>query len=48
VQVGWDPRRAVLVRPPSGLSATALADLLRRLQSAVQHPASAQIDWPRR
>jgi len=33
VQVGWDPRRAVLVRPPSGLSATTLADLLRRLQS---------------
>jgi bacteriocin biosynthesis cyclodehydratase domain-containing protein len=33
VQVGWDPRRAVLVRPPSGLSAAALADLLRRLQS---------------
>ena len=21
VQVGWDPRRAVLVRPPEGLSA---------------------------
>jgi hypothetical protein len=35
VQVGWDPRRAVLVRPPSGLSATALADLLRCLQSGV-------------
>jgi bacteriocin biosynthesis cyclodehydratase domain-containing protein len=33
VQVGWDPRRAVLVRPPSGLTATALADLLRHLQS---------------
>jgi bacteriocin biosynthesis cyclodehydratase domain-containing protein len=33
VQVGWDPRRAVLVRPPSGLGAAALADLLRRLQS---------------
>lgn len=33
VQVGWDPRRAVLVRPPSGLTASALADLLRRLQS---------------
>jgi hypothetical protein len=33
VQVGWDPRRAVLVRPPSGLTARALADLLRRLQS---------------
>jgi hypothetical protein len=33
VQVGWDPRRAVLVRPPAGLSAAALADLLRVLQS---------------
>jgi hypothetical protein len=33
VQVGWDPRRAVLVRPPTGLTAAALADLLRTLQS---------------
>jgi len=33
VQVGWDPRRAVLVRPPSGMTARALADLLRQLQS---------------
>jgi hypothetical protein len=33
VQVGWDPRRAVLVRPPAGLSAGALAELLRMLQS---------------
>src|SRR4051794_29284327 len=33
VQVGWDPRRAVLVSPPAGLSAAALADLLRTLQS---------------
>jgi len=33
VQVGWDPRRAVLVRPPSGWSTAALADLLRSLQS---------------
>ncbi len=32
-RVGWDPRRAVLVRPPSGLSPTALAELLRALQS---------------
>ena len=35
VQVGWDPRRAVLVRPPDGLSAAALADLLRVLQSGI-------------
>ncbi|HET7667466.1 MAG TPA: cyclodehydratase [Mycobacterium sp.] len=33
VQVGWDPRRAVLVRPPTGLRPTGLADLLRTLQS---------------
>ena len=34
VQVGWDPRRAVLVRPPAGLSAADLAGLLRALQSS--------------
>ena len=33
VQVGWDPRRAVVVRPPSGLPTSTLADLLRHLQS---------------
>ena len=33
VQVGWDPRRAVLVRPPTGLTSRALGDLLRVLQS---------------
>src|SRR5690242_4865608 len=33
VQVGWDPRRAVLVRPPAGLSAAGLAEVLRALQS---------------
>jgi len=33
VQVGWDPRRAVLVHPPSGLSAAGLAELLRTMQS---------------
>jgi bacteriocin biosynthesis cyclodehydratase domain-containing protein len=32
VQVGWDPRRAVIVQPPDGLSAAALADLLRAMQ----------------
>jgi bacteriocin biosynthesis cyclodehydratase domain-containing protein len=35
VQVGWDPRRAMLVEPPDGLSAAALADLLRTMQSGV-------------
>ncbi|WP_422748912.1 cyclodehydratase [Mycobacterium sp. WMMD1722] len=33
VQVGWNPRRAVLVEPPTGLTAATLADLLRRMQS---------------
>jgi hypothetical protein len=33
VQVGWDPRRAVLVRPPSGLTAAELAGLLRYMRS---------------
>jgi hypothetical protein len=44
VQVGWDPRRAVLVRPPSGLSPTALADLLRTLQSGATL-ADLQARW---
>ncbi|MBB2771315.1 MULTISPECIES: hypothetical protein [Mycolicibacterium] len=35
VQIGWDPRRAMLVRPPAGLTASALADLLRTLQSGM-------------
>lgn len=33
VQVGWDPRRAVLIHPPGELTAVGLADLLRHLQS---------------
>ncbi|QBC86504.1 cyclodehydratase [Mycobacterium avium] len=33
VQVGWDPRRAVLVRPPRGLAAAELATLLRSMCS---------------
>jgi bacteriocin biosynthesis cyclodehydratase domain-containing protein len=33
VQVGWDPRRAVLVRPPCGLAAAELARLLRSMRS---------------
>lgn len=32
VQVGWDPRRAVLVRPPAGMTTTGLAALLRSMQ----------------
>jgi bacteriocin biosynthesis cyclodehydratase domain-containing protein len=36
VQVGWDPRRAVLVRPPCGLTPTGLAALLRSMRSPIQ------------
>ena len=32
VQLGWDPRRAVLVRPPTGMTPDRLAQLLRTLQ----------------
>ncbi|WP_293042507.1 cyclodehydratase [Mycobacterium sp.] len=38
VQVGWDPRRAVLVRPPSGLPAAELATLLRSMWSPTPLP----------
>lgn len=38
VQVGWDPRRAVLVRPPGGLAAAALATLLRSMWSPTPLP----------
>lgn len=33
VQVGWDPRRAVLVQPPPGLTAPALATVLRTMHA---------------
>lgn len=32
IQLGWDPRRAVMVRPPAGMTQTQLADALRALQ----------------
>ncbi|MHA7665319.1 TOMM precursor leader peptide-binding protein [Mycolicibacterium sp. HS_4_1] len=35
VQLGWDPRRAIGIRPPAGLSAADLAELLRGMQSGV-------------
>jgi bacteriocin biosynthesis cyclodehydratase domain-containing protein len=35
VQVGWDPRRAVLVRPPGGLTTAELAALLRSMRSPI-------------
>jgi hypothetical protein len=33
VQVGWNPRRAVVIRPPHGLTAAGLATLLRSMHS---------------
>lgn len=33
VQIGWDPRRAVLARPPEGMDAGALAAVLRAMYS---------------
>ena len=38
VQVGWDPRRAVLVRTPTGLTADGLAAVLRMMQARVSMP----------
>ena len=38
VQVGWDPRRAVLVRPPGGFAAAELAALLRSMRSPTPLP----------
>jgi hypothetical protein len=35
VQVGWSPRRAVLVRPPRGLTSAGLATLLRTMYSPI-------------
>lgn len=38
VQVGWDPRRAIVVHPPAGLAPYVLAELLRTLQGAATTP----------
>ncbi|MDH6242540.1 cyclodehydratase [Mycobacterium sp. OTB74] len=35
VQIGWDPRRAVVVRPPADMSIDALTELLRAMQSGI-------------
>lgn len=43
VQVGWDPRRAVLVRPPDGVSSADLAALLRGLQIPLDLGAVQQL-----
>jgi bacteriocin biosynthesis cyclodehydratase domain-containing protein len=50
VQVGWSPRRAVLIRPPRGVTAAALAALLRAMHSPVpiselrRHPSGLSGD----
>ncbi|KAA8958157.1 cyclodehydratase [Mycobacterium sp.] len=38
VQIGWSPHRAVVVHPPRGLTATALAGLLRSLHTPTSMP----------
>jgi bacteriocin biosynthesis cyclodehydratase domain-containing protein len=38
VQVGWDPRRAVLIQPPRGLAAADLAALLQSMRSPTPLP----------
>lgn len=43
VQLGWDPRRAIGIRPPAGLSGGALADLLRGMQSGVDVESSQSL-----
>lgn len=45
VQIGWDPRRAVLVRPPAGLSSGALAAVLRALpmETAAAHRLAGRL-----
>src|SRR3984885_8877454 len=35
VQVGWSPRRAVLIHPPRGMTPVGLAALLRTMHSPV-------------
>jgi len=49
VQVGWSPRRAVLIRPPRGLTAAGLATVLRTMHSPVplselQRQAGPELD----
>ncbi|KWX20543.1 cyclodehydratase [Mycolicibacterium wolinskyi] len=50
VQIGWDPRRAVLVHPPAGTTQTQLAALLRALQAGISRDelttAAAQFGFP--
>lgn len=43
VQVGWDPRRAVVVRPPSGVSSAELVPVLRAMASPVSREQLQQL-----
>jgi bacteriocin biosynthesis cyclodehydratase domain-containing protein len=43
VQLGWDPRRAIGIRPPDGLSVGDLAELLRGMQSGVDPESSRSL-----
>lgn len=43
VQVGWDPRRAVLVRPPTGLTSRGLAAVLRALVAPMPLEAARRL-----
>ncbi|MGW0175495.1 hypothetical protein ACWDUM_16840 [Rhodococcus sp. NPDC003322] len=42
LQLGWNPETALLLRPPAGVTAAALADLLRLLDG---HHSRAEIVW---
>ena len=41
VQLGWDPDRAVLIRPPLGVSARSLGGLLNQMDGTSSHPELA-------
>ena len=43
VQIGWDPRRAVLVRPPTGLTSGGLATVLRALSAPMPLSAARRL-----
>ena len=43
VQIGWDPRRAVLVRPPTGLTPGRLAAVLRALTAPMPLEAARRL-----
>ncbi|HKV21110.1 MAG TPA: TOMM precursor leader peptide-binding protein [Mycobacterium sp.] len=43
IQIGWDPRRALLVRPPAGMSVGTLGALLRVLHCGATHAQLADV-----